>query len=243
MSEEPQQQTSGLIWERLRSPVRTTQVGLSHERIVDAAISIADAEGIEGVSMRRIASHLGASPMALYRHVPGKDDLLDLMLDEVFGHIRLPERPSGDWRADLRALAHESRTTFKRHPWISTLLNNRPTLGPNYLRWFDYSLAAVAPLGVDLETMSMVVGTLYAYVRGVVSYELAEEENTRRTGLTDEAKRMEATPYVEGIIHSGQYPYFARFFTEGISPDPDRGFSFGLDCLLNGFAVCAQGTG
>jgi hypothetical protein len=81
------------------------------------------------------------------------------------------------------------------------------------------------------------VSVLYAYVGGVVNYELAEEENTRRTGLTEQDKRMYAAPYVQQIIASGRYPNFARFFTEGVNLDPDQGFAFGLDCLLDGLAA------
>lgn len=227
-----------LIWERIRHASRDSQAGLSWGQIVRAAVSIADAEGLDHVTMRRVASGLGSSAMSLYRHVSNKDDLLDLMLDEVFGEIPLGEDVPGDWRAALRRLACESRTVFKRHPWLSTLLNTRPTLGPNYLRWFEASLAAVAPLGVDPATAARMVGALYAYVGGTVSYELAEEENTRRTGLTEEDKRASVASYLDAVIRGGSHPHFARFVTEGIVLDPEQSFSFGLDCLLQGFAAC-----
>jgi AcrR family transcriptional regulator len=228
---------AGLIWERLQRPAREPQPALSREQIIRAAINIADTEGAQGITMRRIATELGAAAMSLYRHVFSKEDLLDLMLDDVFGEIALPEQPSGDWRADLQALAYASRDVFKRHPWLLPLLTSRPNIGPNYLRWFEFSLAAIADLGFDITTMAQIVSMLGGYVTAVVGYEVAEEEHNRRTGLTEDDKRMYATPYVETIIASGRYPNFARFFTAGVAIDPEQGFAFGLDCLLDGLAA------
>lgn len=221
-----------LIWERL--PEKSA---LNREQIVQTAIAIADVEGAQGITMRRIATELDAGAMSLYRHVFSKDDLLDLMIDDVFGEIVLPEPHADEWRSALAALASATRAVFKRHPWLSTVLNSRPTLGPNYMRWFERSLAIVADLNLDSATMVQIVGALYGYVGGVVSYELAEQENTRRTGLTEEDKRAYATPYVQQIIANGQHPNFARFFVEGVNLDPDQSFAFGLSCLLDGFAM------
>ena len=223
------------IWDRLQ--IRADQPALNRRQIVQTAIAIADVAGVEGISMRRIAAELGAGPMSLYRHVFSKDDLLDLMIDEVFGEIMLPDVTSGAWRHNLMMLAQETRRVFRRHPWLSAVLNSRPTLGPNYMRWFECSLAALALLNLEVETMMQMVGTLYAYVGGVVGYEVAEEEHVRRTGLTAEDKRSYATPYMEQLIERGQHPNFARFFRAGIQLDPEQGFEFGLQCLLDGFAV------
>jgi len=227
----------GLIWERLRQSARSAQPALNRDQIIHAAIVIADTEGAQAITMRRIAAELGAAAMSLYRHVFSKEDLLDLMLDHVFGEIALPEQPSGDWRTDLRRLAYATRSVFTAHPWLIPLLTSRPNIGPNYLRWFEFSLAAVADLGFDIMTMTQIVSMLGGYVTAVVGYEAAEEENTRRTGLTEEDKRMYATPYVQEIIASGRYPNFARFFTAGVTLDPDQWFEFGLSCLLDGLAV------
>lgn len=228
---------SGLIWERMRGRSRGSRAGLSRDRIIEAALAIADAEGLEGVTMRRVAAGLGSSAMSLYRHIQSKDDLMDLMLDKVFGEIPLPEAPSAEWRAELRMLGRQTRVVFKRHSWLSTLLHTRPTLGPKYLRWFEYSLAALAPIGLDIRRTTQMVGAFYAYVRGVVGYELAEEENTRRTGVTEDDKRSYATPYLAEILQGGDYPNFARFFREGVTLDPEECFDFGLDCLLDGFST------
>ncbi len=234
-SNEPEPQAS-LIWERLQPPA-TGRLALSRDQIVQAAMGIADAEGAQSITMRRIAAELGSTAMALYRHIFSKEDLLDLMLDAVFGEIALPERPSGDWRADLRGFAYASRAVLKRHPWVIPLLISRPTLGPNYLRWFEYSLAAVAGQGLGIATMAKISGVISGYVGAVVSYEVAEEEHTRRIGLSEADKRTFATPYVEKLVASGRYPNFARFFAEEVGLDPEQSFAFGVECVLDGIGV------
>lgn len=234
-----QEEPTGLIWERLLQQATTPQPTLSRAQIVATALQLADKEGLSAITMRRIADVLNSAPMSLYRHIFRKEDLLDLMLDAVFGEIDLPAQPSGDWRADLRYQAQATRLVLKRHPWVMTLLTDRPTIGPNYLQWFDRSLALVAHLGLDIATMTKMVNVLHGYVIGVVTYEVAEEENTRRSGFSETDKRTYATasPYLQQIIASGRYPYFARFFNEGISPDPEQDFAFGLNCLLAGLAA------
>ena len=236
MSDDDAQPARGLIWERLQQATGA-RLALSRDQIVRAAMAIADAEGAHAISMRRIAAELGSTAMALYRHVFSKDDLLDLMLDAVFGEIALPERPSGDWRADLRAFAYESRAVLKRHAWVLPLLVSRPTLGPSYLRWFEFSLACVTNRGLDIATTAQVVGVLTGYVAAAASYERAEEENTRRIGLTEADKRAIVTPYIQGVIASGRYPNFARFFSEQVSLDPEQSFAFGVECVLDGIAA------
>jgi AcrR family transcriptional regulator len=237
MTNHDSQPKPGLIWERLQQADSSVRLALSRDQIVRAALAIAEAEGAQAISMRRIATELGSTAMALYRHVFSKDDLLDLMLDAVFGEIALPEQPAGDWRADLRMFAYASRTVLKRHPWVLSLLISRPTLGPNYLRWFEFSLACVANRGLDIATMIQVVGVLNGYISATVSYEIAEEEHTRRIGLSEADKREIITPYIQQMIASGRYPNFARFFAEEVNLDPEQSFTFGIECVLDGIAV------
>ena len=104
--------------------------GLSRAEIVAAAIAVADAEGPDAISMRRIARELRAGPMSLYWHVGSKEELLDLMLESIETEVEAPE-PSGDWRADLRAFAHQARAGMLRHRWAMEFLGGRPPSGPN----------------------------------------------------------------------------------------------------------------
>lgn len=239
MSKKKAQPTPGLIWERLETTGR--EKPLSRTEIVTTAIAIADSEGIDSITMRRIAAGLDSAAMSLYRHVASKEDLLDLMLDAAFGEIQLPDVPSGDWRGDLQNFARETRRVFQRHPWLIPLLTTRPVLGPNYLRWFEFSLAAASRPGLDIATVARMAGVLGGYITAAVGAATAEAEHNRRTGLSEDDKRRSATPYVEQVIATGRYPNFARWFQAGIQVDEERDFEFGLACLLDGFA--AQFTG
>jgi AcrR family transcriptional regulator len=228
--------TSSLIWERLERP-SGGKPALNIVRIVQAAIRIADGEGLEAISMRRVAEELGSGTMSLYRHVSSKEDLLDLLLDAAFGEIELPEKPSRNWRSNLRLAARETRAAMKKHPWLAGLLSRRPPLGPNYLRHFEFLLASVAVLKLEMAAAVRIVGTLYVFVMGYVGFELAEEESYRRVGMSEPQRRKSVAPYMERVIATGRFPNLARFLVAGAEMPDDRGFEFGLDCVLDGIAA------
>src|SRR5262245_14775539 len=115
--------TGTVIWERVGRASRGPHPSLTHERIARAAIAIADDEGIESVSMRKVAARLRAGTMSLYRYVDGKDDLIDLMIDEVYGEAQC-EPHSGNWRADLARIASDIRSVSLRHPWLANVLSH-----------------------------------------------------------------------------------------------------------------------
>jgi AcrR family transcriptional regulator len=229
-----------LIWARLDRGQRGPQPSLTHEQIARSAIRLGDTEGLAAVSMRRVASELGVGTMSLYRYVRCRDDLLDLMLDAVYGENPLPEPPPGDWRAGLKALAYQQRALLQGHPWLTTVLSSRPPLGPNYLRHFECALSIVAPLGLDITTMMGVVGVVGGYVLGVVTYTGAEAEADRQSGLSDEQRHAAAAPYLERYLASGRFPHLTRFFHEQPDLDPERGFEFGLQRVLDGIGVYLQ---
>jgi AcrR family transcriptional regulator len=229
------------IWTRPARQPQGKRPSLSREQIVRAAIEIADAEGMEAVTMRRLATKLGAGAMSLYWHVPNKDDLLDLMLDAAFGEVELPERLSGDWRADLRLYAHAQRQALRRHSWLATFIAGRALPGPNVLRFGEFCLAAVDGLGLDVSTMAGILSTVDAYTDGFVQREIAEAENRRRTGLTGAEWHAAVAPHFQALIASGRYPTVARTLTDMQSLNTgqfaDVSFAFGLECLLDGIAV------
>jgi AcrR family transcriptional regulator len=220
-----------LIWERLR-PKPAAKLDLS--RLVAAAVSIADTEGLGALSMRRLATRLGTGAMSLYRHVQNKDDVHDLILDEGFGEITVPAATGADWRADLRAVLTDTRRVLCRHPWLPTLLIARPTLGPNYLRWFEFLLAATARDGRAVQVQVRIVGTLWAFVTGFVAYEVGELENNRRHGLTEEDKRASAASYVAAVLDTGEFPHLARMLQARVAPPSEDDFEFGLTVVLDG---------
>ncbi|MFE3258760.1 TetR/AcrR family transcriptional regulator [Nocardia sp. NPDC059229] len=223
-----------LIWDR--EPYRSKRQALSVERIVDASVAIADAEGLDALSMRRVAAELSTGTTSLYRYVDSRDDLLDLMADAVHDdHVPL----TGDWRADLEAYAHHERDLWLRHPWLAPLLATRPSLGPNWLRGLEHALSAAAPLTSDIADAASAVGLIRDYVRGAVIRELAEKETQRRTGQTEDQWRAAVAPYMRKIIESGAYPRVSRM-TKSADPSPAEQFSYGLRRILTGIADSQQ---
>jgi AcrR family transcriptional regulator len=218
---------------------------LSREEIVRAAIKVADAEGADAISMRRIARELNAGAMSLYWHVESKDVLLDLMLDAVEGEQQPPE-PTGDWRTDLRAIAMAQRAALHRHQWLMDFIGGRPPLGPNTLRTMERALGAIDELGLRTETALSVLSAVSTYVLGAVLREFRESNVQRRDDealaqLTPAEAQEIFTSCVDRIRTTGRFPHFVRIIDEGIDPDDadtrEARFEFGLDCVLDGIAA------
>jgi AcrR family transcriptional regulator len=232
------------VWTRQprppRGPTRRDRVrALSRDEIVRAAIEIADDEGPEAVSMRRIAQRLRVGTMSLYWHVANKDELIDLIGDAIIGEVEMPDPSSLDWRANLRQIAVQTRALGRRHPWLATIIGARPALGPNMLRHIELSLAAIEGTGLDVDTMLGVIHTVDNYAMGFTLDELREEETRRRTGLTEEQWRRAIMPYVQEVMAGGKYPRFNRIVVESTTDhdDKDKQFAFGLECVLDGIAA------
>ena len=226
-----------LVWTRQRpSPRRQAP---SVERIVARAVAIADTEGLAALSMRRVAADLGSGTASLYRYVTSRDELLDLMIDEVRGEEPVPEL-TGDWRADLTAVARALRLGLLRHPWLAGELTGRPTLGPNSLRRGDRALAAAVELTPDITVAAQVLDTVRAYVFGAVAGEIAAAQAQRRSGLTEAQWQESVGPYIRQVLDSGDYPAFSRRVLEGEESDAEQRFEFGLTCVLDGVATHAS---
>ncbi|GAA2615483.1 TetR/AcrR family transcriptional regulator C-terminal domain-containing protein [Dactylosporangium fulvum] len=213
--------------------------GYSRAQIVEVAVRIADAEGIDAATMRRIAQEMGTGAMSLYRYVPKRDDLIDLMLDAVLGEIDLPERASGDWRADLSLVAHRTRGVGLSHPW-QVALARRPTLGPNSLRVYDFMLGALDGFGLHIDEMTSLSGMVSDYVASAVRDEIGWLDHARHTGMDRRQWMAEYVgPYVRRVVESGKYPMFNRTIREGrlSHMSPDARFRYGLDHVLNGIAA------
>ncbi|QWF79307.1 TetR/AcrR family transcriptional regulator [Amycolatopsis sp. CA-230715] len=224
-------QPAALVWMRDRD--RGGRPAVTEERIVRTAIAIADAEGIDALSMRRIATEMGSGTTSLYRHLTNKDELIELMVDAVFGEVPRPEA-AGDWRARLTASARLLRAALLRHPWLVQQMSRRPALGPNVLDQSDHALGVVAAVTDDATTANLVVSAVNTYVLGAAATELAELEAQRGTGMTEEEWQQSVGEYVRQVVESGRYPHFAWRVLESGEPDDDTRFEFGLTCLLNG---------
>src|SRR5215813_7345456 len=197
---------------------------LSREEIVRAAMKVADAEGPDAINMRRIARELKAGTMSLYWHIRSKEELLDLMIDSIVGEPEVPE-PSGDWRADLRAIACSTRDTLHRHRWAVNFMGGRPPLGPKSLRTLERALSVFDGLGLDKATEMTMLTAVNTYVLGAVLRE----------------KQALLKEFTERIRGAGRFPHMVAMMAEGVDPDApetrDERFEFGLDCLLDGIAA------
>jgi AcrR family transcriptional regulator len=217
--------------------------GLSRDEIVDVAIAIADSEGAEAVSMRKIAHVLRAGAMSLYWHLAGKEHLLELMLDTLNADVQVPE-PTGDWQQDLRVQARSQRKVLLRHKWVIDFIAARPPLGPNTLRNLDKSLAALDCLDIDTETAINVLQTVNTYVLGAVLRELGElrlqrEQEQLVNADADFMAKLEQ--WRSRLAATGTFDHFLRILRDNVDPDAeetrDERFEFGLACVLEGVAA------
>ncbi len=227
------------IWLRPERSARGPRPNHSRADIAAAAIRVADAEGLEAVSLRRIAAELGTGTTSLYRYITSKDELFDLMVDSAFGE-REPPQPTGEWRADLRTAAEANRALALRHPWLATLPATRPVLGPNSLAWLEATYATVDVLNLSPDEVLAQVGTVLTFVRGHVLDELAERGAARRSGLDMAAWLQTQRHYGDTIFNSGRYPRLTRIMQEARAPHADdrfeRAFRQGLEHILAGLA-------
>ncbi|MGP3918900.1 TetR/AcrR family transcriptional regulator [Nonomuraea sp. 10N515B] len=228
-----------LLW---RTSERTSRKGrpeLSVERIVRAAIDVADAEGLQALSMRRVAERLGVGTMSLYTYVPGKPELFDVMLDTVYGETARPEDAPGGWRGRLEQIARENWALYLRHPWLLQIAATRPVLGPNATAKYDYELRAVDGIGLtDLEmdsVITLITGFVHGAARGAVEAAQAESQ----TGMTDEQWWAAHAPFLSLIADPGRFPTAARVGQaagEALNAaySPEHAFEFGLQRVLDG---------
>ncbi|HYX85215.1 MAG TPA: TetR/AcrR family transcriptional regulator [Gaiellales bacterium] len=217
------------IWLRPEPARRRARRQIDVEDITRTALSIADAQGPDAVSMRNVAAALNVGTMTLYSYVQSKDDLLDLMQDAVMAELVVPGELPHDWRAAMREIAVRSHAAFLRHPWLATSAGRRPSVGPNAMRHIEQSLAAVAGMGLDDGGMLAVIAAVDDYVIG---------HAFRR--VTFEASRREFyAPYIERMLAKREFPNLERLYRGGFGnrmTDPER-FERGLDWLLEGIAA------
>ncbi|ETA02885.1 transcriptional regulator, TetR family [Frankia casuarinae] len=226
----------GLLWTR---PVARQKPRLSREAIVDAAITLADTEGLDAVSIRRVAAVLGVRPMSLYSHIARKDDLLDLMSDRIAAEILVPDPLPADWRDALRAISHQTRASCLRHPWMLTTFAGRPHYGPNALRHAEQSAAAVARLPVPPRRKIAILRAVDTYTIGHVLAELRARDLHSRTDVD----KVELTTYLRGLIATGDYPFLAQLGPGNMTimgDDAQEDFADGLEWLLVGITAAIE---
>lgn len=231
---------TALVWERPEPVRRPAPNPLSRPAIVRAAIELADAGGLEAVSLRKVAGALGAGPMRLYGYLSTKEELLDLMVDEVYGEMVEDGAGYGpDWRSTLRELAHRLRAAALRHEWFVELFGGRPHLGPHALAHLETRLAALdgAPGFTDIDAVLRAVSAVQAYSFGAIRAEIAERATERATGQDEAGWQAASSAYLRRVLATGRFPTLEKVVVQARHTDPGTGFDAGLDLVLDGIAA------
>ncbi|MEV4442733.1 TetR/AcrR family transcriptional regulator C-terminal domain-containing protein [Streptomyces sp. NPDC049577] len=223
---------------------RETDPALTRERVVRTAVALADAQGSAALSMRAIAAELGVPTMSLYRHVSGKDELVELMADAVFGDIELPADGAADWRSRLAASARLQWALYRRHPWLAKVMSyTRPLLSGNAIALMEWTLAPVRGLGLAAGELLHISVTVSGYVRGIAVNLEDEAEAEQDTGLTNDEWLDSREGRLGELLALGHYPVYQRILGE---PDHDFSldsmFEFGLERLLDGLGIFLAGA-
>jgi AcrR family transcriptional regulator len=236
--------TLELLWRQpgARPSQRGPRQGLTVDEVVATAIAVADAEGVEALTMRRVAQELGVGAMSLYTYVPGKAELLDLMLDTVFGQMPRPDLSGLPWRARLEAVAGDNRTLYERHPWVLAVSTSRPPLGPGLLAKYEHELKAFEGLGLDDvemdDALTYLLGFVHSSARTAVETRTAQGESA----MTDEQWWAVNAPLLARVLDEGRYPTAARVGSaagaaHNAAYSPDHAYEFGLQRVLDGLGV------
>ena len=205
------------------------RVPLNRERVLQAASALADAGGIESLTMRKLGEGLGVEAMSLYNHVANKDDLLDGMVDGVFAEIVLPSGET-DWRTAMRLRAISARTVLSRHPWATGLMQSRTTPGPATLQHHDVVIGTLREAGFSIEMAAHAFSALDSYIYGFALQE-------RSLPFDDAEETAQVAQMILAQFPAGEYPHLTEMTVEHVlQPGYDYGneFEFGLDLILDG---------
>jgi DNA-binding transcriptional regulator YhcF (GntR family) len=209
---------------------------LSRERIVRIAVDIADDEGLSALSIRRIAATLDVATMSLYRHIPGRDQLLLFMADAAFGEAPLPAQPPTGWRMQLELAARAQWAVYHRHPWLAQIMAiNRPLSPPHALAHMEWTLRALDGLNLTPNAAVHAAVTLFSFVRGLAVDLEAEAHAQQDTGITDQQWMDAHGSPRTAVPRSGDFPTFHRL-TAASNLTLDTLFEFGLRQILDGLA-------
>ena len=202
---------------------------LSRERVLRAALALADVEGIGSLTMRRLGQELGVEAMSLYNHVADKGDLLDGIVDLVFGEIAVPS-DQADWKAAMRLRAISAHEALLRHPWASNLMQSRTKPGPATLRHHDSVIGTLRDAGFTVEMAAHAFSVIDSYIYGFGRQQL--NMSSRR-----DIKPEEMAEAFLRAIPADEYPYLREMVVEyamNSGHDESADFEFGLNLILDG---------
>ena len=212
------------------------RVGLSREAIVEAALEVLNAEGLDGLTMRRLAAELGVGAASLYWHVDGKEALLQLVVDRVVSEIPLPEPDPGRWQEQIKQFARDARSVMSRYRDVGRATLGRIPVGPNLMRVNEWALGLLTAAGVPPQAAAW-SGDVFGLFLGAHAYE-TDLEATPEGGDADQGSTaMEAMliTYLQSLPPES-FPNVVSNLEHLASGDPDQRFEFGLDLLVRGLA-------
>jgi AcrR family transcriptional regulator len=241
--------TLELLWRSAeeRAPARGPQPRHSVDDLVVTAVNLADTDGLEAVSMRRLAGELGMAPMSVYTYVPGKAELLDLMLDRVYLDLPRPRFDHGTWREHATEVAHLNWAMYQAHPWMVDVVTARPPLGPGLLDKYEHELRAFVGLGLDDVTLDDTLQYLLSFVAAAARTSIHVRAGTEAAG-SDAQWWAETEPLLAQAFDPAAYPLAVRIGTaagqaHGSALDPEHAFRFGLHRTLDGIAALIEPPG
>ena len=233
-----------LLWGGKAPSGRGPRPGLTVARIVEEAVALADADGLAALTMRRVAERLGAGAMSLYRYVPGKGELVDLMLDTVLGAMPREPWPAGaGWRPRLEAVARDNLALALRHPWtLQVAAMSRPPLGPGVMTKYDHELGALAGAGLSAVDTDAALTLVLQYVQGAARGAVEAAQAEGRTGMTDRQWWEAHAPLLEQVYDAERFPTATAIGAEVGAAlqsafDPSAAFEFGLARVLDGLEL------
>lgn len=222
-----------ILWGVDDPPSRGPKATLTRERIVTAAIELADAEGLEAASMRAVAKRLGVGVMSLYRHVPGKPELLALMVDRINGEAPRVDEAVGTWRERLEAVAWGEWAMSLRHPWILGVTGqiSRPTSGPNTMAAYESALTAAADTGLPAREVVGAVMGIYFLTDGAARAAVEHATVERCTGVSNEQWWEARAAVLNEVVDAADYPTFVALAEAGAFGEvrPGEGYEDPID--------------
>lgn len=238
--------TLALLWrDPAAVPRHGPRQGLSVDAVVAAATRLADAEGLEAVTMRRVAQALGVVAMTLYTYVPGKAELLDLMLDAAYTRMARADVSRQPWRERLTRIAEENMALFEAHPWAAAISTIRPPLGRGLMAKYEHELSALEGLGLDDIEMDACLTHLLSFVQACARAAADRGTVERDTTMDEEQWWAASAPLLARLVDGNAYPIATRVGTaagtaHGSAYSPDHAYDFGLQRLLDGLAVLIE---
>jgi AcrR family transcriptional regulator len=231
-------------WGLRERPTKGPKRGLSLDRIVEAAIQVAESDGLAAVSMSRVAGRLGASTMALYRYVTAKDELLVLMMDAALGPPP-PDQPAGEgWRAGLTRWARAERAVLMRHSWVLHMPISEPPMTPNQIAWLEWGLGYLRGTSLTADEKLSVIMLLSGHVWRMTTIEVDMAVAARAAGYTVDEAVAGYGQILAKLADPGRFPEvhaaIAEGAFEGENGDPDKEFVFGLERVLDGVEALIQ---